>query len=130
MAINSVVLTGRLVSDPEMKYTQSGKAYAKFGLAVTRSYNREETDFLNIVAWEKKAELVSQYLKKGSLVGISGSLRTRTYEDEENKKRKIIEILAENIEFLDSKRSGHDSSEGGGSAPAAGSSNDDDEFPF
>jgi len=131
MAMNLIVLTGRLVADPEMKYTQSGKAYAKFGLAVSRNYNREETDFINIVAWEKRAELISQYLKKGSMVGITGALRTRTYEDEENKKRKVVEVIAEGIEFLDSRKGDSESSlssdSSGGSQAAP---NNDDEFPF
>lgn len=108
MSMNVVILTGRLTAEPEMKYTQSGKSYAKFSLAVNRRYNREETDFVNIVAWEKKAELVSQHLHKGSLVGITGSLRIRSYEDDQGVKKRITEVLLDNLEFLESKKSGGD----------------------
>ncbi len=110
MAMNVVILTGRLVADPEVKYTQGGKAYARFSLAVSRRQNREETDFINIMAWEKKAELVAQYLKKGALVGVTGSLRTRSFDDKEGKKVKLTEVLLENIEFFDTKKGSEESS--------------------
>ena len=128
MSMNMVILTGRLTADPEAKATQTGKSYAKFSLAVTRNYNREETDFINVVAWEKKAELVSQYLHKGSLVGVTGSMRVRTYEDDKQQKRKITEVVMDSLEFLDSKKSE-------GSAPAVASEQpkttaDETDFPF
>lgn len=122
MGMNLVVLTGRVTADLELKYTQSGKGYCKFSIAVNRKFNREETDFFNIVAWEKRAEIAVNHLSKGSLVGVSGSIRTRSYEDEKGVKRKITEILAENIEFLEPKKSS-------GSAPAPEAPSDDD-FPF
>lgn len=129
MAINLVVLTGRVTADLELKYTQSGKGYCKFGIAVGRRYNRDEVDFVNIVTWEKRAELAANHLNKGSLVGITGSLRTRTYEDEKGIKRKITEIIADNIEFLEPKRDGVPSSKPV-SEPSSANEVSDDDFPF
>lgn len=133
MAMNMVILTGRLTADPELKHTQSGKAYAKFSLAVTRRYNRDETDFVNIVAWEKRAELASQYLQKGSLVGVTGSLRIRSYEDENGAKRKATEVIVDNIEFLDKRNDSlNESSNRVENQKEEKSMNSvqDDEFPF
>lgn len=131
MSINIIILTGRLTEDPGLKYTQSGKPYARFTVAVSRRHNREETDFISVVAWEKKAELASQYLKKGSLVGVTGSLRVRSYEDENNLKKKITEVLVENLEFLESKKGDNF---GGEYTPKSQTNNSgqssDDDFPF
>jgi single-strand DNA-binding protein len=131
MSVNMIVLTGRLTADPELKYTQSGKAYAKFSLAVSRRYNREETDFVNIVCWEKKAELVSQYINKGSLVAVTGSLRIRSYEDEKGAKKKITEVLADNIEFLEKKSENLEKSSQNAKVEKTNKDDiSDDDFPF
>lgn len=135
MSINLVVLTGRLTADPEIKYTKSGKAYAKFSIAVNRRYNRDETDFINVVAWDKKAELASQYMRKGTLVGITGALRVRSYETEGGEKRKITEVVVENLEFLESKNKDISEAVAHGDVSAtsgAPKSNEDeeDDFPF
>ena len=100
MSVNMVVLTGRLTADPELKYTQTGKALVRFALAVNRRYNRDETDFINVTAWDKKAELASQYLHKGSLIAVTGSIRVRSYDDSEGIRRKSTEVLVENLEFF------------------------------
>lgn len=133
MGMNLVILTGRLTADPELKYTQSGKAFARFSLAVNRSYNREETDFINCVAWDKRAELAAEYLRKGNQAGIQGTIRVRSYDDDAGQKRRITEVLVENIEFLESRRSDSGSSYSSPKpAPAAKNvaQDDEDDFPF
>lgn len=105
--INSVVLVGRLANDPEMRYTPSGMPIATFRLAVDRGRKSEsgedQTDWLNIVAFQKTAELVSQYLDKGSLVGIEGRVQSRTWEGQDGRKNYSVEIVANNVRFLESK---------------------------
>jgi single-strand DNA-binding protein len=103
MSINKVILTGRLGKDVELRYTPSGKAVATFSLAVTDSYNREVTHWLNIVVWGKSAESCATYLSKGSLVGVDGRIQTRNYENKEGRKVYVTEIVADRVEFLDSK---------------------------
>lgn len=103
--LNRIILIGRLAQDPEMKYTNSGRAVATFSLAVDRPFTpkgkEKETDFIRIVVWEKQAELVAQYLHKGRLAAIEGRLQMRQYEDKENRKVRIAEVVADNVRFLD-----------------------------
>lgn len=106
MSINKAILTGRLGKEVELRYTQSGKAVATFSLAVTDNYNREVTHWLNIVAWNKQAENCANYLSKGSLVGVEGRIQTRNYENKEGRKVYVTEIVADRVEFLDSKGKG------------------------
>ena len=105
--MNRVELIGRLTKDPELRYTSSNIAVANFTLAVNRPFqdqNGEQgTDFINIYAWRKLAENIHKYCKKGRLVGIYGSIRTRTYEKDGNKYY-VTEIEASNVEFLESKK--------------------------
>ncbi|MHB8994103.1 MAG: single-stranded DNA-binding protein [Armatimonadota bacterium] len=105
--INNVVLVGRLANDPEMKYTQSGMPITTFRLAVDRGRKNDqgesETDWLNIVAFQKTAELVAQYCDKGSLVGIEGRIQSRTWEGQDGKKNYSVEIVANNVRFLESR---------------------------
>lgn len=102
--MNQINIIGRLTRDPELSYLQSGKAVAKFGVAVQRPFNNKEgkkdADFFNIVAWGKQAEHGATYLFKGRLVGINGRLQSRIYVHEE-KNKTIVEIIANEIEFLD-----------------------------
>ena len=77
--MNSVSLIGRFTADPEIRYLDSGKAVAKFSIAVNR--NREESDFFDVEAWEKTAEVIGQYCKKGSQVGVSGSLHQERWKE-------------------------------------------------
>lgn len=108
--MNKVVLTGRLTKDPELKKTNSGISYCFFTIAVNRSYvNRQgnrEADFINCVAWRVQAENLARYMRKGSLIGVDGEVRTRSYQDQDNKMVYITEILANAIEFLESKSAG------------------------
>ena len=104
---NLVVLTGRLTADPELKTTQSGISVTSFSIAVDRRYRSGEdrqTDFINIVAWRQTAEFVTKYFKKGSLIGIEGSIQTRKYQDKDGNNRTVFEVVANNVQFVESKR--------------------------
>jgi len=106
MSINRVILTGNIGKEIDLKYTQSGKAVANFSLAVTDSFDREKTNWINIVVWNKTAESCASYLSKGSKIGIDGRIQVRDYENQEGKKVYVTEVVADRVEFLDSKKSG------------------------
>lgn len=97
--INNVVLTGRLTKDIELRRTTSGKTCTSFTLAVNR--NKQETDFINCVAWDKLAELLERYTHKGSQIGVEGRIQTRNYDDRNGKKVYITEVLVNSISFLE-----------------------------
>ena len=130
MNLNKAMLIGRLTRDPEMRYTQSGTAMTRFGIATNRygtgpdGERKEFTDFHNVVAWNQGkrnlAEICAQYLKKGSLVFVEGRLQTRSWEGQDGQKRTTTEINAQDVQFLESRGSGG----GGGGAEAIS----DDEF--
>lgn len=105
--LNRVVLVGRLTRDPELKYTPNGIAVCSITLAVNRPFSNDqgqrEADFINIVIWRKQAENVANYLRKGSMAGIDGRLQTRNYENNEGKKVFITEVVADSVQFLESK---------------------------
>jgi len=105
--MNKVVLMGRLTKDPDIKCTQSNTQVASFSLAVNRRFAKQEeerqADFINIVAWSKTAEFVSKYFKKGQQVGVIGRIQTRNWEDENEVKHYITEVVAEEVYFADSK---------------------------
>jgi len=103
MSINKVILSGRLGRDVELRQTTNGKEVATFSLAVTDNFNREVTHWINIVVWNKQAEHCANYLSKGSHVAIEGRLNTRSYENKEGRKVSVTEIVADRVEFLDSK---------------------------
>ena len=106
--LNKVMLIGNLGKDPEMRYTANGKAVTQFSVAVSRNIQstdgerREETDWFDIVTWDKLAELCSQFLQKGRKAYIEGRLQTRSYEDKEGIKRYRTEVVASQVLFLDS----------------------------
>lgn len=107
--MNKVFLIGRLVKDPELRYTGSNIAVATFSLAVNRPFTgtsgERETDFINIVVWRKQAENVKNYLNQGSQVAIDGRIQTRSYDDQNGQKRYVTEVVADNVQFLDTKAS-------------------------
>lgn len=108
---NLVVLTGRLTADPEMKTTQSGVSVTSFCIAVQRQYKSGEepiTDFINIVAWRHTAEFVTKYFKKGNMIGIEGSIQTRKHTDRDGNNRVAFEVLASNVQFVESKKNNTD----------------------
>jgi single-strand DNA-binding protein len=117
---NKVILVGNLTRDPEIKYTPQGKQIASFGLAVSRAFSKkDEVDFFNITAWEKLAEICGQYLKKGKQVLIEGRIQIRNYEAQDGQKKTAVDIRAENMVMLGSRKDGE--SGYSGAAPSAGS---------
>lgn len=108
--LNRIILIGRLTRDPEMRYVPSGHPVASFSLAVDRPFANQqgerETDFIDIVAWRKLAEQVSQHLSKGRLVAVEGRLQIRSYETQDGQKRKVAEVVADAVRFLDRKATG------------------------
>ena len=105
--MNTVQLIGRLTKDPELKYTQSGVATTSFTLAVNRNFTNQqgerEADFIMCTAWRKTAELVCQYLKKGSMVGVNGRIQTRNYENQQGQRVYVTEVIIGELTFVESK---------------------------
>ena len=115
--LNKVILIGRLASSPDLRYTTSGHAVARFPLAVERSYankkdGKKEVDFFTIITWNKLAENCSNHLGKGRLVCVTGQLQTRTYDDSNGIRRKVVEVVADNVRFLDWPKEGKGKPEG------------------
>ena len=105
--INSVVLMGRLVADPELRTTTTGKSVCTFRIAVDRSYVRQgeqrQADFITCVAWEQTGNFISRYFSKGSMIAVSGSIQTRNYEDKNGQKRTAFEVNVREASFTGSK---------------------------
>jgi single-strand binding protein len=99
--MNQVLLIGRLTKDPELKYSQSGKAFCRFSLAVAKEFNRNETDFFDCVAWNKTAEIIAEYMRKGRKIAVYGRLETGSYE-KEGRSIKTYNIIVDKFEFVDS----------------------------
>ena len=118
--INNVVLMGRLVATPELRNTQTGVAVTSFTLAVERSFARageqRQADFIDCVAWRNTAEFISRYFQKGSMIAVTGSIQTRTYDDKNGNKRKATEIVVDQASFCGSKA---ETGTSGYSAPSA-----------
>ena len=114
--INRVVLVGRLVRDPEMRYTQSGIAVTRFTLACDRPFGgqdgKKETDFIDCTVWRKQAESVSQYLKKGNMAGVDGRLQISSYEAQDGTRRQCAEVVADSVRFLEPKGQGQSQQQG------------------
>ena len=105
---NLAILTGRLTADPELKTTASGISVCSFSIAVDRTYKKGEdkqTDFINITCWRTTAEFVSKWFKKGSMIGIEGSIQTRKFTDKNSNNRTAFEVVANNVHFVESKKS-------------------------
>ncbi|WP_302816176.1 single-stranded DNA-binding protein [Selenomonas flueggei] len=125
--MNHFVGIGRLTRDPEVRYTQSGKACAKFTLAIDRRGNGEkQADFIQCVAWEKIAEVISQYTGKGRKIAVEGRIQTRSYDANDGSKRYVTEVVVQSMEFCDSKGGQQlsDAKEFGGTTVP------DDDIPF
>ena len=101
--LNKAILCGRLTRDPETSATTGGTEVSKFSLAIPRRFNRDETDFLNVVTFGKTAEFVSKYFQKGSVAIVVGSIQTRSYE-KDGQKRYVTEIIADEVNFGASKK--------------------------
>lgn len=106
--MNTIIIMGRLTADPELRQTQSGLSVTSFTVAVDRSFVKQgeerQTDFINVVAWNKTAEFVSKWFTKGQMIAVQGSLQIRSYEDKEGKKRKAAEVIANNVSFCGGKQ--------------------------
>lgn len=104
--INRVVLVGRITKDPMMRKTQSGTSVVSFTIAVNRRVQNQDqqADFIGCVAWNKTADFMAQYVKKGSLLGVEGRIQTRNYDDASGKKVYVTEVVAESVQFLESKK--------------------------
>ena len=105
--MNRVMLIGRLTNKPELRYTNSNLPYARFSIAVNRTYanqqGQRETDFINVVIWRKQAENVCNFLDKGSLVAVEGRLQSGSYDDKDGNKRYTLDVQADNVQFLETK---------------------------
>ena len=111
--INNVVLVGRMTRDAELRYTPSNVAVATFSLAVNRNFKgangERETDFINCVIWRQQAENLANWAKKGALIGITGRIQTRNYENQQGQRVYVTEVVADNFQMLESRatREGH-----------------------
>ena len=105
--INNVVLVGRITKDPELKYTPANQAVATFILAVNRTFKNangeREADFINIVIWRQAAENLANWVKKGQLIGITGRIQTRNYENGQGQRVYVTEVVADNFQMLESR---------------------------
>ncbi|WP_010677145.1 single-stranded DNA-binding protein [Bacillus timonensis] len=105
--INQVILVGRLTRDPDLRYTQEGKAVAHVTLAVSRNFKNAggeiHTDFVNCTLWQKTAENTANYCKKGSILGVTGRIQTRNYQNNDGKRVYVTEVLADSVKFLGGK---------------------------
>ena len=126
--MNRVELVGRITAKPELRYTSSNIAYTRFSVAINRTVANAQgergTDFINVVVWRKQAENVANYLDKGSLVGVEGSIQTGSYTDKDGNKRTSFEVYANRVEFLNSRSQGNVPSDSG-NAPSGGVDLDD-----
>ena len=151
--LNKVVLCGRMTADPELKQTASGIAVVSFTLAVNRRYQSkagenaqaQQADFISIVAWRQTAEFISRYFRKGSAICITGSIQTRSWQDQQGQKRYVTEVVADEAAFVESRADGGNNqaaygsdaygaapsfSSNVGSAPNFEEHNTDDDLPF
>lgn len=130
--LNKIFIMGRLTRDPELRRTQGGNAVTNFALAVDRDFKSadgtKETDFIDVVAWRNTAEFAAKYFTKGRMAVVEGSLQMRDWTDKEGNKRRIAEVVADNIYFGDSKR---EDAPAGNSAPTFEEIEDDGgDLPF
>ena len=128
--INNVVLVGRLTKDAELRYTPANVAVATFTLAVNRTFKSQsgerEADFINCVIWRQPAENLANWARKGALIGITGRIQTRNYENNQGQRVYVTEIVADNFQMLESKKSASENMQ----ASPTTTSPFDDENPF
>ena len=150
--LNKVVLAGRITADPELKQTSSGISVLSFTIAINRSYvsknndqGERQADFINVVAWRTTAEFISKYFRKGSAICVTGSIQTRSWQDQQGQKRYVTEVVADEAAFVESRADGGNNqaaygsdaygaapsfSSNVGSAPNFEEHNTDDDLPF
>ena len=128
--MNSIAISGRLTRDPETVSMQDGNKYSKFSLAVDRTYHKDKTDFIDVIAWNKTAELVERYLVKGRQVIVQGSLQIDTYERDGVKRTKAV-VRAERVEFIGTNpNTAQNQNDGAKSATPTLTPTEDDDCPF
>lgn len=119
--INNVVLVGRMTRDAELRYTPQNQAVATFSLAVNRNFRSQngerEADFINCVIWRQQAENLANWAKKGALIGITGRIQTRNYENQQGQRVYVTEVVADNFQLLESRASRESHSAGGSYTP-------------
>lgn len=137
--INSVTLVGRMTDDAELRYTPSNQAVATFSLAVNRNFKSQngerEADFINCVIWRQQAENLANWAKKGALIGITGRIQTRSYENQQGQRIYVTEVVADSFQLLESRKERETGQSQGHSQPdfsrqAEPFSIDDDSLPF
>lgn len=114
MALNKVVLQGRLTGDPELKTTTAGVTVTSFSIAVERNYQangQRESDFFNVTAWRKTAEFISRFFTKGNKILLVGELQQRSYQTQQGEKRTVVEVVANEAYFCDGKKAENEQSE-------------------
>lgn len=140
--LNSTCLVGRLTDNPELRYTPNNQAVTTFRLAVNRNFKNQngerEADFINCVIWRQQAENLANWAKKGALIGITGRIQTRSYENQQGQRVYVTEVVAEQFQLLESRKDHGNQSQGynqpdfGNSEPMQGNPMDisDDDLPF
>lgn len=141
--LNTVILMGRLTSDPELKTTSTGVEVCSFRVAVDRKFQKQgeekQADFIPVTVWRQGAAFVNKYFHKGSMIAVEGSLQSRQYEDKDGNKRTAYDVVADRVSFCGSKNeSGANGYTGGGNATTGGGTNPngsmddaaDDDLPF
>lgn len=118
--INNVVLVGRLTKDPDLRYTASGTGVATFTLAVNRNFTNQdgnrEADFINCVIWRKSAETLANYARKGTLLGVTGRIQTRSYDNQQGQRVYVTEVVAESFQLLESRSTNDQRQQNNGNA--------------
>lgn len=113
--LNKAILIGRLIRDPELRYTPNGVATTTFVLAIDRPYKTQsgklDADFIPIVTWRQLAEICAEYLRKGALTAVEGRIQIRSYDNNEGRKVYVTEVVADNVRFLEKRNSGQTSKE-------------------
>ena len=114
--MNKVILTGRLVKDPELKHASNSIAYVQFTIAVNRPFaskdsNQQQADFISCVVWRQAAENLARYIKKGGLIGVEGRIQSRTYDDASGTRQYTMDVVCDNIEFLEPKNKSESSND-------------------
>lgn len=129
--INSATLVGRLTKDVDLRYTQNGKAVGNFTIASNRPFKtngQQEADFINCTAWGKQAENLATYMGKGSQVGITGRIQTRTFENREGQTVFVTEVVADQVAFLESKNGQNNGNSGQSNTPASNQNSTQNDF--
>lgn len=135
-SLNKVMIIGNVGRDPEMRYTPDGKAQAKFSVAVSRVWTnqegerKEETEWFNVVAWDKLAEICGNYITKGQKVYVEGRLQTRTWEGQDGQKHKSIDLVARDVVFMSSRTKTSASDEEPALAAPGGGEIEPNDLPF